>query len=85
MANYNWELIKERNGCVKVELPDLKVGDVILFDKDADDAQGNVVTDIYRWPGSDDIYVQHCPEVTPVCNEGMFKYGKINFRHKYKK
>lgn len=85
MANMNWELIKERNGCKKVTLPDLKEGDVILFDGEADDAQGHIVTDIYQWSGAETVSVQHMPEHTPVCNESMFKYGKTNFRHKYKK
>jgi hypothetical protein len=79
----NWENIKERNGYIHVEVEGLKIGDCILLEGQEADDQGNIVVDIYKATKDSPVIVQHKPEWTPVCNEGMFVFGKIKFTHKY--
>ncbi|GIV43939.1 MAG: hypothetical protein KatS3mg035_1062 [Bacteroidia bacterium] len=83
MANMNWENIKERNGREDAEVPDLKLTGIFLFDDEPDDAQGHYVTDIFTLGGvKDRIYIQYCPEWTPVRNESMYVYGTKKNSHK---
>ncbi len=85
MSNMNFERVKQRNGWeTGLSMPDLNVGDCILFEDELNDAQGHVVTDIVR-PKGGHICVQYCPEWTPVRNDSMFIYGQKIFRHKYEK
>ena len=80
--NANFERTKRINGWeTGLELPDLKIGDCILFEDESDDQQGHVVVDIIR-PNGAHICVQHDPEWTPVRNSSMFVYGKKKFRKK---
>jgi hypothetical protein len=81
--NMNYELTKERNGYIHVEVEGLKVGDCILFEGESKDAQGSIITDIFQATKDSPVIVQHKPEWTPVCNEGMFKFGAVKFYHKY--
>lgn len=83
MANMNWETTKERNGREDAEVPDLKLTDVFLFDDEPDDAQGHYVTDIFTLGGDKGrIFIQYCPEWTPVRNDSMYVYGTKNIRIK---
>ena len=81
--NMNWELTKERNGCKTIEVEGLKIGDCILFEGEDKEAQGHIITDIYTADNYEHAIVQYKPEWTPICNESMFKFGKLKFSHKY--
>jgi hypothetical protein len=86
MANFNFENTKKRNGfTIGMEMEDLKIGDIILFEGESDNAQGHAITDIFRIMKGSPVIIQHMPEFTPVCNESMFVYGKVKFRKKYPK
>lgn len=71
----------KHNGWTETTVPDLKVGNTILFDTEDTTQQGHTVTSIFD-NGDNDIIVCHIPEWTPTRSFSMFKYGKRNFRLK---
>jgi hypothetical protein len=80
--NANFERVKSINGWeTGLEMPDLKIGDCILFEGEADEHQGHVIVDIVKPPGGH-VCVQYDPEWTPVRNSSMFLYGTKKFRKK---
>ncbi len=71
---------KITNGWYSVEVPDLKEGDVFLYDDEQDTDQGHLVRDIFKV--NDNIIVEYIPEWTPVRNPGMYHYGMRKIRIK---
>lgn len=63
-------------------LPDLKTGDVFLFEDEPDDKQGHTVVAI-DWYTNETIIVYYIPEWTPVANHGMYRYGTKKIKQKY--
>jgi len=70
-----------RNNYEPVEVPDLKVGDIFLFEDEPEDAQGHYVSQILK-TRTGNIVVCYLPEWTPVRSESMFHYGMQKFRLK---
>lgn len=70
-----------KNGWVETTVPDLKVGDIILFNNEEPTDQGHQVTSIFT-NGDDDIFVCYIPEWTPTSSFSIFTYGAKEFHHK---
>lgn len=70
-----------RNNYEPVEVSDLKVGDIFLFEDEAEDVQGHYVSQILK-TRTGNIVVCYLPEWTPVRSESMFHYGMKKFRLK---
>jgi len=78
----NWENTKRENNYIKVELPDLKIGDVFLFAKEKKTAQGHIVVDIYRVTEKSPIIVEYMPEWAHVTNSSLYQYGRMKIKMK---
>lgn len=75
--------VMKQNGWVETTVPDLKVGDVVLFDNEMDEPtqQGHTVTSIFD-NGDGDIIVCYIPQWTVIRSFSMFKYALKNFRQR---
>lgn len=69
-------------GYIKATVPDLNVGQTILFEGQKDHEQGWVVNRILRVPHIDAIIVEVLPEYSNVRSATLFHYGMKKFRLK---
>lgn len=62
----------------EIKLPNIKVGDLFLFEDEPLNTQGHKVVMIREVNGN--TLIDYIPEWTPVRNHGTFHYGRKNFR-----